>query len=107
MSLLKEICLLRGATYIVTDGDWMEVLAGTFGVTNSKGSWAKSIIDKQRETIPAPYEGMSFWEELCYGEGITEDIGSWILSYYIASGGSVNGTYWDFGYTDENYMIYS
>ena len=104
--LLREICLLRGATSEV-NGSWMEALANTFGVYISGGSWTKSIIEKQRETIPAPFDGMSFWQELCWGEGITDSRGSWILAYYIASGGLVNGTYWDFGYTDENYMIYS
>ena len=103
--LLREICLLRGATSEV-NGSWMEALANTFGVSTSGGSWTKSIIEKQRETIPAPFDGMSFWQELCWGEGITDSRGSWILAYYIAINVGVE-PYWLSGYTDEDYVIYS
>jgi len=120
--LLKEICLLRGANSEV-NGSWIEALANTFNVTDSKGSWYKSIIDKQRETITPPNLNMSFWQELCYGEGITDDIGSWILSYYIVNNGCLEPywlsgyteddyisclePYWISGYIDDNYVIYS
>jgi hypothetical protein len=107
--LLKEICLLRGANPIeLENGDWMEVLANTFGVTelkSSDGSWGEAIIEKQREIITPPHD-MSFWQELCYGENIADDIGSWILAYYLILNDGIE-PYWVAGYVDLGYIEYS